>query len=842
MKIIAFKNNITASPDFGFQDNVLQGQKPPAVFSQFMNLQRLNTEHLEANYITQKRFQKIENFEIPTVGSGVFLKLNNGHEVAIIQKDGTFSISTSVKTKPNEKLKAHILEHILYDSENKIGSEKFAEKLDAAGARRKAATNHSNTTYTIEYPFDEINKIKEFIAAQGELLKIQNETANLKLDKTKEVLKNEYAISDDKINSVKSDSLSDLKSLNKAISLIFDTDDDPLLLQPIINKSEQNGLESITPKEILDFYNENYKQQNKFTLIFTPTKPEDIEKTVIDTFSDNAIWENENVKKLMEPKIAQPIRADLQSFDKSDVNVYFVLNENKNAKENVIQKILECYLTDKNYNFQKFDLSEYNSDRSILSFSSPSQVGKEEESLKKLYADLSGLLSNSDYQNKLDIYKSKIKNEFSMISEFPSMLESLIQKSDFQNNPHLFEQQRNALEKITAEDVKNYLKKYIDFQKACVIVNHKNTSNPKALSFGSSLDKIDTTEIKEYKCQNNLQLTVDTSKNVKRSVYRVNLHSEDKEYSDSVVKQTLILILQDNLHKIFKDEAICDYSANFNNGNFNISASSLPEGTEKLINGINKAISQTFSNNSDLEKFQAKAIFVTPKTNFEQNKTKFVDMIQKDFKAFAPKFNKIKILPGKSKTENILEKTDSDNSIFSVRYQFIGCDNLKQDLTAALIDNIMGKMLTSKLETGLRKSQNLYSTGSKYISEGSIGTFSLGTQFKNSDDMNQVKQISDVINKNIIDMKESIVDERMLENAKNILKGDINQLLDSSQGRAEVHSNVDIDKLNNYFEIIDKITADDIKNVANKIFTGSKTFYLKSKPEILEANKELFKN
>lgn len=842
MKIISFKNNIMASPNFRIQDIVLHGQKPPAVFSQFMNLQRINTENLEANYLTQKRFQTVENFEIPTVGSGVFLKLNNGHKVAIIQKDGIFSISTRVNTKPNEKLKAHILEHILYDSENKIASEKFAEKLDAAGARRKATTNHSNTTYTIEYPFDDINKIKEFIVTQGELLKNKNENVILRLDKTKEVLKNEYAISDDNISSIKSDSLSDLKKLNKVVSLIFDTDDDPLLLQPIIDKSEQNGLESITSKEILDFYNENYKPQNKFTIIFTPTSPEDIVKTVIETFSDNAILDNKNVKKLMEPKITQPIRADLQSFDKSEVNVSFVLNKNKNAKENLIQKILEYHLIDKNYNFQKFDLSEYNSDRAILSFSFPSQAGKEEESLKELYADLSSLLNNSDYQNKLEIYKSKIKNDFSMISEFPSMLEALIQKTDFQNNPHLFEQQRNALEKITADDIKNYLKKYIDFQQACVIVSHKNQSIPKSISFGASLDKIDTTEIKEYKCQNNLQLTIDTSKNVKRSVYRVNLHSEDKEYSYSAVNQALVLILQDNLHKIFKDEAISDYSANFNKGSFNISSSSLPNDTEKLINGINKAILQTFSKNSDLEKFQAKAIFVIPKTNFEQNQAKFVDMIQKDFKAFAPKFNKIKILPGKSKTENILEKTDSDNSIFSVRYQFIGCDNLKQDLTAALIDNIMGKMLTSKLETGLRKSQNLYSTGSKYISEGSIGTFSLGTQFKNSDDMNQVKQISDVINKNIIDVKESTVDVRTLQNAKNNLKGDINQLLDSSLGRAEVHSHLDIDKLNNYFKIIDEITADDIKNVANKIFTGSKTFYLKSKPGILETNKELFKN
>lgn len=151
-------------------------------------------------------------------------------------------------------------------------------------------------------------------------------------------------------------------------------------------------------------------------------------------------------------------------------------------------------------------------------------------------------------------------------------------------------------------------------------------------------------------------------------------------------------------------------------------------------------------------------------------------------------------------------------------------------------------MLTSKLETELRNNQNLYSTGSSYKTDGASGVFSLGTQFKINKDENQVKKLFESINKILSDLSEKPVENDILTNAKNVLKGDLALLSESSLGRAEILSTLELNQIKDYFKTIDEITVDDIKNTAQNIFSLHKTYYLESKPEILERNKEIFTN
>lgn len=109
-------------------------------------------------------------------------------------------------------------------------------------------------------------------------------------------------------------------------------------------------------------------------------------------------------------------------------------------------------------------------------------------------------------------------------------------------------------------------------------------------------------------------------------------------------------------------------------------------------------------------------------------------------------------------------------------------------------------------------------------------------------DENQVKKLFESINKILSDLSEKPVENEILTNAKNVLKGDLALLSESCLGRAEILSTLELNQVKDYFKTIDEITVDDIKNTAQNIFSLNKTYYLESKLEILERNKEIFTN
>lgn len=441
MKIYSLSANKTDFQNKNFAASDLQGTVLPAVFSEFQNIKTFNSENLKANYINKKRFKNVQNFEIPYCGKGSFLELNNGHKIAIIQKNGAFSIATAVSTDPKEKLKAHLLEHLIYNSKNLVNGEQFGVKLDSAGAKRDAQTNFSNTVYTIQYPFNDSNKIKDFIYTQKALLRIKEEDIKALTEKEKQVLINEYAISDSKIDKFFSAFLSDLQALSKVVSLMFETNADPLDLKPTLEKTEAQDLQNITSEQIIEFYKKNYNPKNMFTVIFTPTNVKDLEKTVIDAFNSDSWQTNQSKPKLLQPKINQPVRADLITDGENKISVSFLADGNQNIKENMIIKLLEYYLRDSGCIFDNLDMSAYNADKRIISFYTMFEKGKEENDLQGLYSKLSQLKNTEIESGKLELYKSKIKNDFSFNTEFSSILIQTLINSDFKNNPQIFEQQ-----------------------------------------------------------------------------------------------------------------------------------------------------------------------------------------------------------------------------------------------------------------------------------------------------------------------------------------------------------------------------------------------------------------
>lgn len=180
--------------------------------------------------------------------------------------------------------------------------------------------------------------------------------------------------------------------------------------------------------------------------------------------------------------------------------------------------------------------------------------------------------------------------------------------------------------------------------------------------------------------------------------------------------------------------------------------------------------------------------------------------------------------------------------------------NVKDSVCIQLLENILGGSTSSRLFNDLRETRHLaYSVSSDYYRYEDIGTITLriGTTTNNAEtgenSFDNIKKSIDGFNENIQKISSQKVSAEELETAKRSLKTD---LLSSVEMNADKNSIIDsnsntpygFDYINQKFDIIDSITADDILNTAKNIFSSNPVYAVSATKEALEANKEYLNN
>lgn len=243
---------------------------------------------------------------------------------------------------------------------------------------------------------------------------------------------------------------------------------------------------------------------------------------------------------------------------------------------------------------------------------------------------------------------------------------------------------------------------------------------------------------------------------------------------------------------------------------------------------------------------------------FEKNpdlKTDLFNELRTEFPTLSPSrpslFNSY--VPIKDKTVVIQEHNKSQAQI-QMGYKFKTNDNMKDSITFSLLNTILGGTPSSRLFSDLREKQKLaYQVNSKLGYFDNSGVISLF--IKTTTDDPSTNTVSYDNAQKCIEgfkyhvqkfMKEKVTDDE-LESAKLTLK---NKILNGTELTADKNIAI-LDGLQSYYgvsqdnqmlDMIDKITADDIKNAANYIFNSNPTISIVATKNTIENNKNYLKS
>ena len=255
-------------------------------------------------------YREIETFEVPYIGKGKLYELKNGHKVAIIPKKGPFVINTFVKAgEEQEPVTGHFLEHAIYNSENKVDGENFANIISDIGAFRSATTHNEYTNYRLAYPLGYEENIEKLIKIQANLLQHPQISIN-KIEKEKGVLISEYTL-----NPIQKSNIEKEKINYLVLNELFGLNEQP---KEQINEIEK--VNSTSLGQIINFYNKYYNNNNMVTIIEGDVNS----ASVIKTFSKYFNKPNctTNIKNSPNQSLSKPIQSTRRIDVNLDSNIY----------------------------------------------------------------------------------------------------------------------------------------------------------------------------------------------------------------------------------------------------------------------------------------------------------------------------------------------------------------------------------------------------------------------------------------------------------------------------------------------------------------------------------------
>jgi len=221
-------------------------------------------------------------------------------------------------------------------------------------------------------------------------------------------------------------------------------------------------------------------------------------------------------------------------------------------------------------------------------------------------------------------------------------------------------------------------------------------------------------------------------------------------------------------------------------------------------------------------------------------------------KEFKPFLNEIYTPVEETK---VITEIDSKNQAAIIQaYKFKTNSNLKDEISIAMLNYILGGSPSSRLFNDLRETEKLaYSVHSRIQFKDDIGTLklSIGTTTENNEtgeiSYDNVQKSINGFQRHIKKMLTEKVTEEELNNAKLSLKNDILSGNESAADKTNSLTNgsssfYGISLENQKLDMIDKITADDIYNAANYVFGGKPTYSIVATENTLKNNEEFLNN
>lgn len=613
-------------------------------------------EVLKANVLPNQGmgYKKINTFNAPFLDKGHIYKLDNGQKVVIIPKKGPTTLKTYVKVgafnePDNLRGISHYIEHSVFNGSSKLAPGEFVKNVTNMGGRYNAGTGFSSTNYFIQSPLHKKDDFNKFVQMHSDM--IQHPTFS------EDMIEKERGPVISEINMYEDDPQD--KAYNLSLKNLFNFKNK---YQGLIAGSEAN-IKNLKSSDVKDYYSKWYTPDNMTTIVIGEVDPDNAVKTIAKYFNKKtpASETTAKYKVSLDNPTQQPVRKDIQNPNTNSVlmNMTFVGPKNNDIRESlavnalsqaltghetsVINKALKPLNTSADSELDVIS-ADYN-DPQVIQINSTFDKGTEEKGIKAVYSAIQHFAQTPMSNDELTITKNKLKDNFIKSNEYAMNISEAVGDAIIDHGDiSAYSQKLDMINNLTAQDIQNAAKKYLDLNKTSMVVVHpeetktntKQTSFSGKIRFGSSQPPNKTENIKEFYLNNNfdlimnnnqtsnisnaiIQLKTDTTPNAKPGVAPIlatmlskgSKHFSEDELNKLVDKNNLgISSIVDN-NKIVID-ANCDaakmpmslglmkeivYNPNFSKENFQKAKeetkfmySSLPE------NPLNKAIETLYPN------------------------------------------------------------------------------------------------------------------------------------------------------------------------------------------------------------------------------------------------------
>ncbi len=497
---------------------------------------------------TPVSYKKITEIPIPECKTpAVLYKLATGQKVVILPKDGPAVVRTffnvgSMNEPEHLRGISHYIEHNLFNGTDNLGPGEFFQKVSDLGAATNAMTGYNQTNYYIKSQLLKDNSLEEIIKLHAD--QVQNPKFALdQLEKEKGPVTSEISMyADSPFNIGRNVALKNLYQIN--------TNSKDLIAGSIQN------INAIKREDVVDYYNTWYTPDNAITVITGDVNPDEAINLISKNFTKTKVSNPQNKKFEELTPTQKPIRIDVKS-PKSPatlINMGFVGPENINTKDKIAMEVLSVIMSgytnarltkaleplhcEAECSMEKIGNKIDDKQAFFIGAAAPEE--KSEEALKIIYQEISKIAQNPPSQEEFGIAVNKIRINLAENNESAIQLNEFIGTSFLDNDLNYLSNYKNILETLTAQDIQNAAKKYLDLNKTSISVVHPSSSSnetialnyqktnskkPAQIAFGSS--KINTSEIhskvKEYKLQNNIEVAINPIEN-DFAIYEMNFN------------------------------------------------------------------------------------------------------------------------------------------------------------------------------------------------------------------------------------------------------------------------------------------------------------------------------
>lgn len=617
-------NNIHASSSSQtFGQNTIVNNEHPAISSV-----PVDSTMSAINVKVPINYAKTEDIKLTDDLTAHCYKLANGQRVVIVPKDGETLIKSYVNTgsfNEPDHLRgiSHFIEHNLFNGSEALGEKVFFDEVNKMGAYTNASTSFDKTDYFISSNLLEDTDLEEQIKLHAGMLQSPKFLVD-KLEKEKKIVNSEINMCVSEDTNI---------GFSQTVKNLFNIQSSSLDLVA----GSTNNISALTRDDIVKYYNNNYYPANTVTVITGEVDEQKTMDLVAKYFNSTKMpTSNRHFEKMtpIDKTVRQDIISKKTTSNLTSVFMGFAGPENNNTKDKIHLRAL-TYLAGGLYQSRFADLErKYGSsiniapdrlssrptDKSIIIVEAGTSEEKSEQFLKDLYSTIHKLTQVPPTEDELTAIKNSLKKTNNMIFERSNALNFQIGSAMLNDDISQITDFNKIVDEMTATDIVNTAKKYLDLNKVALTVVHPSnvnaeniTKNHKAsnISFQGLNKKtpIDTSKIQIYRLANNMEVICNDT-NSDNVEYRFDISEKNWTPKKAAVANVLSDILQNEDSKdmtvaqkgVFKD--INGIDAGLSAGQYGISLSAeFPSGnTDIALDFFNKIIKNPKIDEETLQK------------------------------------------------------------------------------------------------------------------------------------------------------------------------------------------------------------------------------------------------